>query len=221
MQENNGGKEKQGGLSWSTPSNAAPQHKPAAHVAPVTKPQVPASTAAGAAAVSNSGKYIGMVVVGVLAGVVVAWAWSAWRPSPDTAQNTNGTATSTVTSDTKKGSLGVDTTSVPGLGSDASLSIQSPQAPGTSVSVAKAVVAAPTWVVVYENKEGKPGNALGAALFFPERATGTVELLRATVSGRSYLAVKQADNGDRKFSLKDDQYVAEGGAVQWVTFEVK
>jgi len=35
------------------------------------------------------------------------------------------------------------------------------------------------------------------------------------------LAAEQVDNGDRKFSLKDDQLVMVGGAIQWVTFETK
>jgi hypothetical protein len=164
---------------------------------------------------SGVGKYAGMVVVGVLAGVLVAWGWSALRSasSGDAQNDTQKTATST--------DLGVDISSTPALGSDPALTLMSPQASGTSVAVSKAIVSAPTWIVVYENKEGKPGNALGAALFFPERQSGTVELLRATVSGRSYLAVKQTDNGDRKFSLKDDPYLSEGSEVQWVTFEVR
>jgi len=82
-------------------------------------------------------------------------------------------------------------------------------------------VSAPTWIVVYENNAGQPGNALGAALFFPENQGGTVELLRGTTAGKSYLATEQVDNGDRKFSLKDDQFLSEDGVPQWVTFEVK
>lgn len=219
MQENNGGKEKQGGLSWSTPSTPAAQHNAASQHKPVVPAAKPAASAPLAASGSSAGKYIGMIVVGVLAGVIIAWGWSAMRTSPGTAQDDNGTGTATSTQEGNN--LGIDTGSVPALGADPAFSIMSPQSAGTSVAIKKAMVSAPTWVVVYENKDGKPGNALGAALFFPDRQGGTVELLRATVSGRSYLAVKQVDNGDRKFSLKDDQYLSEGGEVQWVTFEVK
>src|SRR3989338_153171 len=210
MQEKNEGGRTQTGLSWSTPAASAPVQKP---VAPQkAAPAVAAKSAAG----GTTSKYVSMVVVGVLAGVLIAWGYSSWRAP------TGGATTSTATStaDTKTAAT-ADTTSLPVIGSDAALAIASPQKPGTSVAVEKAVVSTPTWVVVYENKGGAPGNALGAALFFPEGTSGTVELLRGTVSGRSYLAARQVDNGDRKFSLKDDQFLTEGGKVVWVTFEVK
>ena len=209
-EKKDGANDKQGGLSWSTPAQPTATPKPAAAPAPV---RAPAAAAAGGA---RTGAYMGMLAVGILAGVVLAWGWSATRSSPSA---TSGTASTTAT--TGSTSLGVNVNSVPAVGADPSLSIMSPQPAGASVAVSKAIVSAPTWVVVYENKEGKPGNALGAALFFPEKQAGTVSLLRATVSGKSYLAVRQVDNGDRKFSLRGDPYLAEDGNVQWVTFEVR
>jgi len=159
-----------------------------------------------------------MVVVGVIVGVIIAWGYSAWRTTSPVAENS--AATSTPSTSTGGGTLGVDVGTA-SLGSNTSLSIASPQAAGDSVAIAKAAVSAPTWVVIYEDNNGKPGNALGAALFFPGTTSGTVELLRATVAGKTYLAAEQVDNGDRKFSLKDDQLVMVGGAIQWVTFETK
>lgn len=221
MQENNTNHQKQGsgapkqtGLSWSTPASTNTNH------GSIQKPSSPAKMPTPVVSASSSSsaqggmavKYLGMIVVGLVAGVVVAWAWTSWRPS-DTAQNAQ--------TPSAENNLGVNTNTVPALGSDAALTILSPQPAGTSVAVQKAIVSAPTWIVVYEDNNGKPGNALGAALFFPERQTGTVELLRATTPGKSYLAVKQVDNGDRKFSLKDDEYLSEGGEVQWVTFETR
>ena len=217
MQEKNEGGRTQTGLSWSTPAASTPAQKPV-----VPQKAAPAAAAQSAAGGTTS-KYVSMVVVGVLAGVLIAWGYSSWRAPAGGAT----TSTATSTADTKSATtadttgLGIDTTTLPVIGSDATLTIASPQKPGTSVAVEKAVVSTPTWVVVYENKDGKPGNALGAALFFPESQSGTVELLRGTVSGRSYLAARQVDNGDRKFSLKDDQFLTEGGKVVWVTFEVK
>ncbi len=203
MQENNGSNnEKQSGLSWSEP--AAPKaHTPA----PIKTAAPEATTHTTPTPDSSSAKLIGMVVVGVMVGVVVAWGWVALRSEGGSlAMQNNGTAT---------------TTSTMGKGSDPALSIMSPQTAGKSVAIDKAIVSAPTWIVVYENKNGVAGNALGAALFFPSRQTGSVELLRSTEAGKSYLIVKQVDNGDRKFSLKGDQLLSEGGAVQWVTLEVK
>lgn len=202
MQENNNN-QKQGGLSWSTPAQSPiPVQKPV--VAP--KVQVMPSKPA-----SNSTKYIGMVALGIIAGVVIAWGWSALRspnePAVTAGTNQNGAATTSE--------------NIPAAGSDFGLTVASPQIAGNSVAIAKAGVTAPTWIVIYENKDGKPGNALGAALFFPGNRGGTVELLRGTSAGKSYLATEQVDNGDRKFSLKDDQFRSVDGEPQWVTFEVK
>jgi len=209
MQENNGNNQKQSGLSWSTPASA-PAQKPAPVQAPV-KTQAPA---ASPAAVSSSAKYVGMIVIGVIAGVIIAWSWTALRsPAGETATEQGQNATGT--------DLGVNTATVPALGSNPALTILSPQPAGMSVAVTKAIVSSPTWIVVYESKDGTPGNALGAALFFPEGQTGTVELLRATMPGRTYLAVQQVDNGDRKFSLKDDQFLTEGERCSGVSFETK
>jgi len=200
MPENNSNNQKQGGLSWSTPAqNPLPAQKPTAAPQVHVMPSKPAS---------NSTKYIGMIVLGVIAGVIIAWGYSALR-SPQEAASTADTNTGTDTS--------TALISASGLG----LTIASPQIAGNSVAVAKAAVSAPTWIVVYENNAGQPGNALGAALFFPENQGGTVELLRGTTAGKSYLATEQVDNGDRKFSLKDDQFLSVDGSPQWVTFEVK
>jgi len=199
MSENNSNDQKQGGLSWTTPAQSPmPVQKPV--ITPNVQMMPPKQA-------SNSTKYISMIVLGVIAGVIIAWGYSALR-SPQEAS----TADTNTSSDTSTALI-----SASGLG----LTIASPQIAGNSVAVAKAAVSAPTWIVVYENNAGQPGNALGAALFFPENQGGTVELLRGTTAGKSYLATEQVDNGDRKFSLKDDQFLSEDGVPQWVTFEVK
>ena len=200
MSENNSNDQKQGGLSWTTPAQSPmPVQKP------VITPKVQVMPLKQA---SNSTKYIIMIVLGVIAGVIIAWGYSALR-SPQEAASTSDTNT------------GADTSTALISASGLGLTIASPQIAGNSVAVAKAAVSAPTWIVVYENNGGQPGNALGAALFFPENQGGTVELLRGTSAGKSYLATEQVDNGDRKFSLKDDQFLSVDGSPQWVTFEVK
>lgn len=225
MQENNGSNQKQGGLSWSTPSSVqSTQSKtPAAPTKASTPAPVKTAPKTQAEQGGSPSRYVTMVILGIIAGAIIAWGYSAWhRPAKMTQSDTSGAmAADTTAPATTDKNLGVDTATMAAVGSDASLTIPSPQTAGTSVTVAKAIVAAPTWVVIYENNDGKPGNALGAALFFPDHQAGTVELLRSTTSGKSYLAVKQVDNGDRKFSLKDDQYLSEGNSVQWVTFQVK
>ena len=81
------------------------------------------------------------------------------------------------------------------------------------------MVSQPTWVVIYEDHAGTPGNALGAELFLPQSQgtpqDGTVELLRATLPGQTYLAGELLDSGDKIFSLQSDKPVrdAEGNPI--------
>jgi hypothetical protein len=81
------------------------------------------------------------------------------------------------------------------------------------------VVSQPTWVVIYEDHAGVPGNALGAALFLPQSGnaaqSGTVELLRGTLPGQTYFAGEALDDGDKVFSLASDKPVrdAQGNPV--------
>lgn len=101
--------------------------------------------------------------------------------------------------------------------SSEALVVPSPQDAGLSVAVSSANVSAPTWVVVYESKNGVRGNALGAALFFPGGQTKTVNLLRATTAGQSYLVGRHVDNGDKQFSLTLDQAVVNGAGQPMYT----
>lgn len=98
---------------------------------------------------------------------------------------------------------------------NAALSIPSPQDPGFEVAVSRVIVSELTWVVVYENRAGQPGNALGAALFTSERQSGVVNLLRGTLPGQTYLAGQSRDDGDHIFSLDNDPPVrnAQGDPV--------
>lgn len=96
------------------------------------------------------------------------------------------------------------------------------QSSGSAVAISNVSVSAPTWVVIFDNSQGKAGNALGAAMFFPGQKSGTVELLRATVSGQSYLAGEYVDNGDHTFSKQSDTQVSDITSSQMlVQFSVK
>lgn len=211
--QKSGATSSQGGLSWSTPAQSkVPAHTNAAVPAPVLSAPTPQRT----------GVYAGILAAGVLVGIMLTWGWSSWRATP-------AISTATTTESALRESVNIANGIASGAavspaiaaGADPALSIMSPQPAGKSIKVDKAIVSSPTWIVVYDNKDGKPGNALGASLFFPEKQSGTVTLLRSTMPGKSYLAVKQVDNGDRKFSLRGDPYLSEGGVVQWVTFEAR
>jgi hypothetical protein len=87
------------------------------------------------------------------------------------------------------------------------------------VAVSRVLVSQPTWVVVYEDHAGVPGNALGAELFLPQSEgtaqSGTVELLRGTLPGQTYFAGEALDDGDKIFSLTNDKPIrdAQGNPV--------
>lgn len=168
---------------------------------------------------SHTATYAGLVVAGVVAGILIGWGITNMQSGGPT----GSTATTTPTTNTT-GTTATTTTSsgTPAVSSDPSLLILTPQSAGTEVVVTKAIVSEPTWVVVYESRNGAPGNILGAALFFPERQAGSVQLLRGTVSGQTYFAGKRVDDGDRKFSMDTDNPLKEGGtASMLVQFEVK
>lgn len=78
------------------------------------------------------------------------------------------------------------------------------QMAGSLVIVRSATFVRPGWVAIHEDRDGKPGNVLGAALFDRGTAVGLVELLRRTVAGGLYYAVLHDDDGDHLFEMKED-----------------
>jgi hypothetical protein len=239
MQNNQQGG-KSGGLSWSTPqgsnsnnqNNQQNQQKPATQPTPVVqKPLSSAPQPTLTPAASSTGKSVGLVVGGIILGVLLAWAFSAMRGGSAN-DTTTGTATSTASTTAKaptaptapsvlSGSSQSAVTDTGIVGTTAANLIINSQAAGKTVTVSKAVVSQPTWVVVYETLNGQPSRALGAALFFPGAQTGSVQLLRATTAGKTYLATLQTDNGNRKFELHQDPMVIDGGKPVWVTFQAQ
>ena len=109
MSENNSNDQKQGGLSWTTPAQSPmPVQKPV--ITPNVQMMPPKQA-------SNSTKYISMIVLGVIAGVIIAWGYSALR-SPQEAASTSDTNT------------GADTSTALISASGLGLTIASPQIAG-------------------------------------------------------------------------------------------
>jgi len=130
------------------------------------------------------------------------------------------TTTTTTTSTSGAAAAALPGTVPVGMSADASqLTVPTPQAAGTTVAVSNIIVSEPTWVVVYEDNNGKLGNALGAALFISGRTSGTVDLLRGTLSGQTYFAAEALDSGNRVFSLKDAPVLDQNGQQVLVQFE--
>lgn len=78
------------------------------------------------------------------------------------------------------------------------------QAAGDSVAIARMQLDAVSWVAVRDER-----SILGAARFEAAATSGSVPLLRATVSGAEYRVVVYRDNGDRVFDHTVDALVAD------------
>lgn len=81
----------------------------------------------------------------------------------------------------------------------------SDQLAGLVVTVDRVVLAQSGWLVIQEERDGKPASLLGAG----RKDAGTyeqvpVELLRNTEEGNIYYAVIYIDDGDRQFDNKKD-----------------
>lgn len=94
------------------------------------------------------------------------------------------------------------------------------QKAGLSVALDSVTVSQQGWVAIHEDVNGNPGNILGATLaFVGERRNVNVDLLRATVAGKSYYAMLHSDDGDRAFDHKKDAPMKDSqGALIMVKF---
>ena len=92
------------------------------------------------------------------------------------------------------------------------------QVEGSTVMLDKVGLAQSGWVVIHEDDNGKPGKILGAQLFDAGAWTnGQVDLLRGTVSAKSYYAMLHSDNGDRAFDPKKDTDVMDANGMMVMT----
>ena len=189
--------DKKPGLSWSTPAGSTSVKQPAAASASAGKQLLPPGSPGKGG--GNAAGYTGMFVAGLIVGILLAWGWSASHSgslsmSASSTQMTSGGHSEMTTTTTTGGSEM--------MGSD--LAVPSPQKSGQSVVIDEATIGKPTWVVVYEDRGGAPGNILGAQLFFTS-GPGIVTLLRGTDSGETYYVGTSVDNGDHKFNKADDK----------------
>ena len=125
---------------------------------------------------------------------------------------------------------GAAQTNSSGLGSSAGTSfilgknaiVVEDQAPGNQVVISTAALEeGGGWVAIHEDRDGKPGNILGAQ-FFPagETRNGFVDLLRPTVKG-VYYAMLHRDDGDHQFDLSKDAPITDTtGSVIMMRFVV-
>lgn len=165
---------------------------------------------------------IGAFILGAGIGVLVSVFWYA---NPSAKQNP--VTSSKDASQVADNAINTATTSNPtkmvaDAGNQNDTLTVSNQAAGLYVVVAQAHITEGDWVVVQEDRMGQPGSTLGAARFVGGATTGTVELLRGTISGQTYHAVVYKDNGDRIFSLEGDMPLRDtNGNSIMVTFKTQ
>ncbi len=200
------------GLSWSTPTQQSEfkqpsliSNSPQKSLPPAAQKSTPVAT------------YAAMIIGGIVVGILIAWGWSALRAH-------SGSVTTT-TSSSKTTSQNTSTSSrveVAGGGTNMAqsdeLTVPSPQQAGQSIVITQANIGEPTWVVVYEDRDGAPGNVLGAQLFFTS-GPGIVTLLRGTVAGQTYWVGTSVDDGDHKYTKTTDKPALNNdGTLQVVSF---
>ncbi|HEY9582806.1 MAG TPA: hypothetical protein VJK09_00640 [Candidatus Paceibacterota bacterium] len=96
------------------------------------------------------------------------------------------------------------------------------QLAGSMVKIDNVSLAFDGWVVIHEDRDGTPGNALGAQRFDKgSYAGGQVELARGTVTGGKYYAMLHVDDGDKMFDLKTDLPATQDGTMVMAVFSAQ
>ncbi len=142
--------------------------------------------------------------LGLMVGVGSAWMWFdvreqtlAQEPEEEAKEIGEGGATNKQKQETTLPSVHAPR--------DRKLIISANQAPGVEISIAELSLPEEGWVVIYEDRGGVPGNALGARRFDSGvYAYISVGVLRPTLPGGLYYAVIHSDDGDKQFNLDND-----------------
>ena len=94
------------------------------------------------------------------------------------------------------------------------------QLPGNQVLLSKVNLSESRWIAIHEDRNGAPGNIIGAGRYPGGPTTSTsIELLRPTVKG-VYYAMIHTDDGDSEFNYPKDIPVSSGGHALMTRFLV-
>ncbi|MDE2213197.1 MAG: hypothetical protein KGJ34_01540 [Patescibacteria group bacterium] len=209
-QQGNGQKDKPA-LSWSTPASKVSEDKGQKPDQAGNDKKVPPRATPPVAPVgtSSSGRAVFIFLAGLIIGGLLTWSWFDLR-SPSTPASA-GTSSSSITSNLSASS---SSTSVPpqgtstssgtpaGIVTSDSFTVPSPQAAGTLVTISDLSANDTVWAVVYEDNNGVPGRALGAARLTTAQTNGTIELLRATLPNLNYFVGLTADTPEHTFQIQ-------------------
>lgn len=160
-------------------------------------------------------------LVGFIIGATAVWVWSVAPTSPQSqSENTKEEVDS---ADTSKSNGTVEVgTPAPVVqkvvtGTNPMIAVVG-QPAGSRVAFSTLLNDA-GWVVVHEDRAGKPGNILGAQWLPEGTHAGEVTLLRNTETGKTYHVVLYADDGDKQFEVHGEAtLVVEGGEPITATF---
>ena len=151
----------------------------------------------------NSGR---MFIMGVIIGMVIIWVWGDARKSPQ-AENEQATpkeelgipsvGVSDIIKDTAVVSSVVKPTksvvAIEPVSSNSTITLSAIQPAGSIVAIDNISSKDSVWAVVYEYNDNTFGRVLGAARFFPNHTSGTIELGRATLPNLQYFVGLVAD----------------------------
>lgn len=229
QQNQNSGQQKSG-LSWSQPQSQMLGQKPTGGNTPSQAPKIPMTPPVKSNSGSKTTTFViaAIVVIVIVGGIVISQRKKTESDVALTATTTEDGASTDATSSMK--TPNTDNSSVAGnvalsaptatptspstmkpsettTSSGSGVTVTSPQSAGMQVEVSNFTASVPTWVIVYEDHNGQPGNVLGAGLFGIGPTSGMVELLRATTPGSTYYVSIAKDDGDRVFSMKSDMAI--------------
>lgn len=92
------------------------------------------------------------------------------------------------------------------LGTAANLVQARDQVAGSSVTLDQVVLKNEGWVAIHDSENGAAGRILGATLTAAGTQTSVaVPLIRATETGKTYIAMIHASNGDREFQFRENE----------------
>ena len=195
-------------LSW-------PELSPRPH-APALSGSRETPSAPSAGAVRHEGASVSQLIMvgaaGIVAGALLMWGGVSLRDGARGGAEKSDTVSS-VQEKENAGLSGIPETNL--------LSVPVLQQSGMTVAVNAVEAREPLWAVVYEERNGGFGNALGAALFTPERRSGMIELIRGTLPEHTYFVALHRDNGDHVFELKSDIQLQVEGRPALVRFTAR
>lgn len=102
---------------------------------------------------------------------------------------------------------------------DASIAVDA-QSAGTTVVIRSMSLKNRSWIAIHDDRNGAPGNILGAQRFEANETVGSVSLLRATQAGMRYFAVVHMSDDDMEFEFKtaDAPLIGKNGGMVMAAF---